>query len=93
MADDRIAKQVDIVNLIRGQMLESVIRKLQFSKMDRYLIRNQSYPFTLSTMKVQSSDTSDFEPEKFVAKPSVYQTRLLRGVHYAKDKCEAIEPP
>ena len=40
IADDRCAKHIDLVNLIRSQMIDTVTRRLQFTKLDRYLIRN-----------------------------------------------------
>lgn len=40
VAEDRIAREIDIVSFLRHQMIDDVARRLLFSRMERYLIRN-----------------------------------------------------
>ena len=81
MAEERIAKHLDVVHIIRNQMINEVTRRLLFTKLERYLMRQQQRPFTLSSKKVKSSDTSDFDPLDYVNETTDYQVTLLRGVH------------
>ena len=36
----RVRREIDIVTFLRHQMLDDIARRVQFSKMERYLIRN-----------------------------------------------------
>ena len=81
MAEEQTGKHIDIVNLIRSQMVDIVTRRLHFNKMDRYLIRHQFRPFTLSTRKIQSSESSDFEMENFMLESTDYRARLVQGLY------------
>ena len=47
VAEDRISREIDIVSFIRQQMIDDIVRRLLFTRMERYLIRNQANPFVL----------------------------------------------
>ena len=75
-------------------MIDTVTRRLQFTKLDRYLIQNQTRPFTLSTRHPKSSESSDFdmeEIEEFLFEPSAHREKLLQGA--ITDNHEVKETP
>ena len=47
VAEERISRELDIVTFLRHQMIDDVARRLLFTRMERYLIRNQAKPFVL----------------------------------------------
>ena len=40
IAEERISREIDIVSFLRHQMIDDVARRLLFTRMERYLIRN-----------------------------------------------------
>ena len=49
-AEDIIANELDIVNFLKHQMINTIQLRLQFTKFERFLLRNQSVPFVPKTL-------------------------------------------
>ena len=84
MAEERISREIDIVTLLRHQMIDDIARRLLFTRMERYLIRNQAKPFVLemkySSKKCSDSDSSDYYPTQLINDDqSPYFFQLLEG--------------
>ena len=60
-------------------MVETVVHKLFFTKVERYLLRNQAVPFVLGKRQ-EPSDSSDINLEDLVYQQSPYLTRLIDGL-------------
>ena len=59
LADERVSKELDLINLLRKLMLTDVGQIAMFTKTERFLMRNQAVPFVLSTKKADKSESSD----------------------------------
>ena len=58
-AQDLIDDQLDVVNFLRNMFLVNASMRVLFTKLERFLLKNQSHPFVLNSQeKVCSSDES-----------------------------------
>ena len=53
-----IDKELDIVNFLRKQMVSDLVQKLTFTKLERYLLRNQARPFVIKDGLPKDADHS-----------------------------------
>ena len=75
-------------------MMDRIQQRLQFSKLERYLIRNQADPFVARThsKKHDVSDSNEYEPKKYdeIRTNSRYYQTLAEGVYHKSQGVDAV---
>ena len=68
-ASNHIDEQLDIISFLRHQLVDRIERRNLFTRLERYLLKNQAKPFVLNASYSNKkktpdsdSDSSDFEP-------------------------------
>ena len=86
-AQSLIDEQLDIVSFVRNSFMIQTQRKVLFTKLERYLLRNQIYPFVVNSK--QQTTSSDNSAKKFSLEniqeqiaESNYYDKLAQGAVY-----------
>ena len=87
-ASELLGDQLDIVEVLRHQMVSKISIRALFSKVERYLLTNQANPFVITEKKKPClsddfEDMSSFEFPPITSKTSIYN-KLAAGVFVSK---------
>ena len=88
LAADKISSELDIIRLLRQQMVTKIAQRTLFTKLERFLMVNQTKPFLIkapkSTGEASSFDSSSesiyAEAMESLIAISPYYSRLVSGV-------------
>ena len=63
-ANERIERELDIINLIRSQMSFGIAMRHLFTRPERFMIHHQKNPFVLSE-RVERSDADEYGEKQY----------------------------
>ena len=80
LANDRVSKKLDLINFIRSHLITDVMRKILFTKDERFLLRRQADPFVLTTAHKKNSSSSDIDQSELKLNDSPFLYKLIKGL-------------
>ena len=79
---NRIRRELDIVNFLKTQIVQKISHKLLFTKFERYLMLNQVNPFVVSANKKIDSDSNDWDDDQPGMSSPFYQILAHGALHH-----------